>query len=153
LGTQEDQKIPVDQRDFGDCLETVDDVSERNESATTRHDTGKIRGIRSRPVRTYPQGANSAETADNYAGIIAILNSYWRVVECRDRLQWILQRRGSPKTSRRDDWRGRSYCRTAEALRRHVREFTAPIDPAAAAILAALPVSIDAVVPAEGSAA
>jgi hypothetical protein len=34
------------------------------------------------------------ETADRYSGFIAQLNPDWRVVECRDRVQWILQRRG-----------------------------------------------------------
>jgi hypothetical protein len=65
------------------------------------------------------------ETADNYSGFVAQLNSDWRVIACRDRVQWVLQRRGSPKMSRRDDWRGRSYCQGsshplhAGACRRH----------------------------------
>jgi hypothetical protein len=63
------------------------------------------------------------ETADGYYGFVAQLNPDWRVVECRDRIQWILQRRGSPKMSRRDDWRGRSYCRTSQALIRSAREY------------------------------
>ena len=87
---------------------------------------------------------SDAETADDYAGIVAFLNSDWRVVECRDQLQWVLQRRGSPKTSRRDDWRGRAHCRTAEALRRCTREHAGIIDPAALAVLFALPERIDA---------
>jgi hypothetical protein len=85
-----------------------------------------------------------SETADDYARIVAQINQDWRVIECRDRVQWILQRRGSPKTSRGDDWRGRSYCRTSEALIRCTREYAGAIDPAASAILAALPPSIDA---------
>jgi hypothetical protein len=77
------------------------------------------------------------ETADNCSG--TVLNRSWRVIRCRDHLQWVLQHRGSPKKPRRNDWRGRSYCRTAEALRRCAREYVGTIDPAAAAILAALP--------------
>ena len=50
------------------------------------------------------------ETADDYFRVIARLNPRWRVIECRDGIQWILQRRGSPEKARRDDWRGRSYC-------------------------------------------
>jgi hypothetical protein len=53
------------------------------------------------------------ETADDYSGFVAQLNSDWRVVACRDRIQWILQHRGSPEKPRRDDWRGRSYCPAA----------------------------------------
>ena len=79
------------------------------------------------------------ETADDYSGLVANLNPDWRVVECRDRAQWILQRRGSPKKPRRNDWRGRSYCRTAEALRRCTRDYAGTIDPSSAPILASLP--------------
>jgi hypothetical protein len=83
------------------------------------------------------------ETADGYAGFVAQLNPDWRVVECRDRLQWILHRRGSPKMSRPDDWRGRSYCRTRQALIRCARECAGAIDLAAGEILAGLPEQID----------
>ena len=79
------------------------------------------------------------ETADGYSGFVAQLNPDWRVVACRDRAQWILQRRGSPEKPRGDDWRGRSYCRTKEALIRCTREHAGPIDPAAGAILTSLP--------------
>jgi hypothetical protein len=40
---------------------------------------------------------NASETADDYDRIVARIGSDWRIIECRDRLQWILQRRGSPK--------------------------------------------------------
>ncbi|WP_338821624.1 hypothetical protein WDM22_26385 [Bradyrhizobium septentrionale] len=83
------------------------------------------------------------ETADDYSGFVAQLNADWRVVACRDRIQWILQRRGSPKMSRRDDWRGRSYCRTSQALILSAREYAGPVDSTAAAILAALPARIE----------
>jgi hypothetical protein len=79
------------------------------------------------------------ETADDYARIVTNLNPSWRVVECRDRTQWVLQRRGSPEKPRTDDWRGRSYCRTSEALIRCAREYAGEIEPAACAVLAALP--------------
>jgi hypothetical protein len=82
------------------------------------------------------------ETADDYPGVVAVLNAGWRVIECRDGLQWILQRRGSPETSRGDDWRGRSYCRTKEALIRCAREYAGEIDPGACSTLAALPARI-----------
>lgn len=84
------------------------------------------------------------ETADDYRGFVAQLNPDWRVVECRDRIQWVLQRRGSPKKSRGDDWRGRSYCRTSQALIRSAREHAGVVSPAAATILGALPTRIEA---------
>ena len=37
------------------------------------------------------------ETADDYGGVVVSLNPDWRVIECRDRVQWVLQHRGSPK--------------------------------------------------------
>lgn len=88
---------------------------------------------------------SNREAADDYDLVVAVLNENWRVIECRDRIQWILQRRGSPEKSRRDDWRGRSYCRTSEALIRCTREYAGAIDPTAAASLAALPARIESV--------
>jgi hypothetical protein len=81
---------------------------------------------------------SKSEKSDSYP-VVAHLNDGWRVIVCGAGIQWILQRRGSPKKPRRDDWRGRSYCRTSEALIRCAREYAGSIDPAAAAILAALP--------------
>ncbi len=86
---------------------------------------------------------SSMESADTYSGLIVQLSADWRVVECRDAQLWILQRRGSPKKPRRNDWRGRSYCRTAEALRRCTRDYAGAMNPTAAAILTSLPERID----------
>ena len=83
------------------------------------------------------------ECADDYGRIVVKLNDHWRIVECQDRIQWILQRRGSPNRPRRDDWRGRSYCRTSEALRRCAREYVGDLDSKALAILAGLPSRIE----------
>jgi hypothetical protein len=54
------------------------------------------------------------ESADDYPRVVADLGK-WRVIECRDGQQWILQRKSGT-------WEARSYCRTSEALRRVVRE-------------------------------
>jgi len=84
---------------------------------------------------------NIRETADDYAYIVAVLNEGWRIIECRDRIQWILQRRGSPERLRRDDWRGRSYCQTSEALLRCTRLHAGAgaVDASASRVLASLP--------------
>jgi hypothetical protein len=82
------------------------------------------------------------ESADDYAGLVVQLSADWRVVECHDRIQWILQRRGSPKMSRRNDWRGRSYCRTSEVLI-HCTRHSVVVEPGAAAVLASLPARIE----------
>ena len=78
---------------------------------------------------------NRNESSDGYSRVVAILNGKWRVIECRDRVQWILQSRDSPKPEA-GLWRGRSYCRTKEAL---LRVCAAHAGKIAAAALAALP--------------
>jgi hypothetical protein len=83
------------------------------------------------------------ESADDYSHIVAQLNASWRVIECPGGIQWILQRRGSPERARRNDWRGRSYCRTREALISCTRAYCGAIDPAAAAVLAGLPTRVE----------
>jgi hypothetical protein len=93
-----------------------------------------------------------SEEVDAYPAIVARLNDGWRVIVCRAGAQWILQHRRSPKKAPADDWRGRSFCRTSEALVRCAREYAGEIEPAACAVLAALPGRIqpgDVPVPAE----
>jgi hypothetical protein len=61
------------------------------------------------------------------------LNDDWRIIDCKDSIQWLLQvRRGGR-------WRGRSYCTTREGLRLYIRERAGEVDPAAQAVIAALP--------------
>jgi hypothetical protein len=84
------------------------------------------------------------ESDDRYPHVR--LNACWRVIECRDGIQWILQARNRTETVARADWRGRSYCRTRDALIACCDRFCGPIGPAAAAILAALPWRIGAAV-------
>ena len=79
-----------------------------------------------------------AEFADNYQ-VVARLNVRWRVIECRDGIQWILQYGNRAETVARDGWRGRSYCRTKEALLRVCDYHAGVIDRDAAEILAGLP--------------
>ena len=40
-------------------------------------------------------GRLRAEENDDYRPIIAVLNGRWRVIECTDGIQWILQRYGA----------------------------------------------------------
>jgi hypothetical protein len=49
------------------------------------------------------------ESADGYRGEIVRLGS-WRVAECADGLQWLLQRQHG------DRWRSESFCRSRSAL-------------------------------------
>jgi hypothetical protein len=89
--------------------------------------------------------ARLAESDDRYPAV-AILNQRYRVIRCRDGIQWILQCRNRAdlaETVARDDWRGRSYCRTKGALIGCCDRYSGEIDPAAVAVLAALPERID----------
>ena len=79
---------------------------------------------------------STAESDDSYPGVVAILNSGWRVIECRRSIQWILQYRNRTETVARHAWRGR---RTKEALIRCCDEHAGQIDAAARKILMALP--------------
>jgi hypothetical protein len=96
------------------------------------------------------QATRLAESDDRYPAV-AILNQRYRVIRCRDGIQWILQRRNipagtggnRPERHSRDDWRGRSYCRTREALIRCCRAYSGEIDPAAVVALRTLPERID----------
>lgn len=77
------------------------------------------------------------ETADDYVGAIARLNATWRVVLCRDGIQWILQRR--KKGGGDWPWRAMHYCQTRKALIRFTATLCGRVAPAALAILDALP--------------
>jgi hypothetical protein len=90
-----------------------------------------------------------SEVADNYADVVAVLNSDWRVIVCRDLMSWSLQRRRSPErpSARMPrsyivpsvDWQGRGYFSVAADLRRAVREVCGAVDTKAAAVLFTLP--------------
>jgi hypothetical protein len=80
------------------------------------------------------------EAADDYFAVIAQLSPRWRVIECPDGVQWVLQYRFRAETSDKPPWKGRSFCRTREALIRCITEHADDTDPAQAeALLAHLP--------------
>jgi hypothetical protein len=57
------------------------------------------------------------ESNDAYPDVVAVLDGQTRVIACQDGIQWILQK----KVNHNDPtqmWRGRSFCRTKEALLR-----------------------------------
>jgi hypothetical protein len=121
--------------------------------------------VRKKPSEMFARSGSCSESSDDYFDLVAVLNSEWRVIACRDLLNWALQRRISPKSapgdSRRapdrpqgwhskyesppgENWRGVVYCRTRDALRRAVRERAGTVDPHAAIALVRLPPSINA---------
>lgn len=78
------------------------------------------------------------ECADNYWRLVTRLNVRWRVIECRDGIQWILQHTDGERHGR-TRWTGRSYCRTRDGLIRVCRANAGEIDATATAILENLP--------------
>ncbi|MGY8633829.1 hypothetical protein RAD15_15235 [Bradyrhizobium sp. 14AA] len=57
------------------------------------------------------------ESYDEYARVVVRLDDRTRVIECRDGVQWIVQR-GHPGHHGQTEWTGVSFCRTKEALLR-----------------------------------
>ena len=53
------------------------------------------------------------ESSDHYSSVILSLNNRWRIILCRQGLQWILQRR---ENLHGGAWRGFRYFRTRTAL-------------------------------------
>lgn len=86
--------------------------------------------------------ARSHHESDNeYRSIIAILNSHWRVIACKDDIQWIIQK--SEKTSRGLLWRSWSYHRTNQSLKRVLCSLKIEISPIASKIIDKLPMWIE----------
>ena len=55
------------------------------------------------------------ERDDGYKGVVAQLAPRWRVIACRDGIQWILQRK---EASHGGPWRGVSYYTSRDGLLR-----------------------------------
>jgi hypothetical protein len=77
------------------------------------------------------------EESDAYP-VIASLNERWRVIACRNEIQWVMQRRAG-QVSGRPRWRGYWHCRTREALIRGAREHAGQIGGDVLVILLRLP--------------
>lgn len=92
-----------------------------------------------RAQRRIPEPRQSHREGDeNYRKVVVRLNEHWRVIECRDGIQWILQRSDGERRGW-TRWSARSYCRSKNALIRACRTSTGEIDCNAMAILEALP--------------
>lgn len=77
------------------------------------------------------------ETSDDTDKLVATLAPGWRVIECRDALQWIVQRRKRGGAER--PWRAVHYCRTRVALMRLCASSVGRLDAGSWAALVALP--------------
>jgi hypothetical protein len=89
-------------------------------------------------------GGSNKESSDIYHAVVARLNERWRIIDsCEPNpyRQWILQHRSS--LLKPDSWTAGapygSFCQTRAVLLRDIREKAGTCDPAALAIIAALP--------------
>ena len=78
------------------------------------------------------------ERDDNYQGVIVQLAPRWRIIECRDAIQWIIQKR-SAEPSHSGEWRGDSYVVSRDALIELSVKRGLLSDPSKLAMLEALP--------------
>ena len=77
----------------------------------------------SEPVRT-----DHLEEADNYRGELFRHGTY-RVAECRDGIQWLLQRQSGARTVGGARWRSLAYCTTRSALTRLYQAHSGSVAP------------------------
>lgn len=59
---------------------------------------------------------SSAEGDETYTGVVLVLARRYRVVECRNGVQWIIQQRASADKATRAQWRGLRYHRSRDCL-------------------------------------
>ena len=83
------------------------------------------------------------ERDDNYQRMVVALNPTWRVIECKDGIQWIVQRRNGTRHGQ-PQWEGRKYCRSRGSLIHACRAAAGEVDPIAMAVLAQLPDWVEA---------
>lgn len=88
------------------------------------------------PVRS---NSSRRESDDGYQPVVAVLADRWRVIVCRDGIQWILQYRASSETARRTEWKGARYLRTRNGLIAACDMSVPEIRASARSILQALP--------------
>lgn len=81
------------------------------------------------------------ERNDDYRGVVMRLSARWRIIVCRDGLQWIIQRSDGERRGQRR-WTGVHYCCTRQALFRIRRASEPRSDASALKAIANLPPSL-----------
>jgi hypothetical protein len=80
------------------------------------------------------------ERDDNYQGVIVQLDPRWRIIECRDAIQWIIQKR-SAEPSHPGYWLGASYLTDRNKLIELSTTLGLLSEPSSRAVLEALPLN------------
>lgn len=81
---------------------------------------------------------SNREEADDYRHVVVVVNQNWRIVECRDGIQWILQQRSGQRHGQ-PRWQSRKHNRCKETLIRNVHAFSGEVAPIAREVLDELP--------------
>jgi hypothetical protein len=81
------------------------------------------------------------ERDDNYQGVIVQLAPRWRIIECRDTIQWIIQKR-SAEPLNPGYWFGASYVTDRNKLIELSTTLGLLSEPSLRAVLEALPSSV-----------
>ena len=85
-----------------------------------------------------PQPPSPRERDDNYAEVVVHLAPRWRIIVCKDAIQYILQKRSvSPLNT--GTWSGKSYSTTRDAIIAACSDRELLSDPSARQALDALP--------------
>lgn len=84
------------------------------------------------------QASSTQEKSDDYRKIIMRIDDKWRVIECKDGIQWIIQKRKGYYKNK-PAWKSISFCRSRKGLRYWVRNKTGKRSMAIAKELRKLP--------------
>jgi len=76
------------------------------------------------------------EKDEAYIGTVVQFNPRWRLILCKDKMQWIIQKKES---SRRGDWRGLKYLTCKDSVLKASGSLGLLSDPATEAVLFTLP--------------
>jgi len=76
--------------------------------------------FRKQQLLRHSRGKDQRETHDDYH-LVVMSHGRYRIIECRNDIQWILQKRMSRKTSSQRAWQSIGYCRTKKELVRRCK--------------------------------
>lgn len=81
---------------------------------------------------------SNCEEMHNYRHVVVVLEEDWRVIECADRVQWIVQKR-MPGRYGQSPWKAKFFTRDRRRLFFQILKLIENIDPEVFPVLDALP--------------
>lgn len=79
------------------------------------------------PASLCPTNGSHRETDDCYFRVIARLSDRFRLIRCKDDIQWIIQKRDGFRNGK-PRWQGHSYCVQPETIHRLALSLCGPSD-------------------------